>query len=180
MDYKGGYQEKEKQCRELESRIRTLEAQNSKSAQELETRLNTTVQQNKALQENVDRFRGMIFKNASSVQDVPDSKIIDDYNGLIHSIHQIAFRYYSKNVPSKLNHREVSRNQYDFFNSFGKPGLADFELRIRAKIFELLCEGILCRPLFGLDDDHDPHSKSSMEDGLSTFEVALNSFGKGS
>lgn len=49
-------------------------------------------------------------------------------------------------------------------------------MRSRAKIFEILCDEVLCKPVFGVDDSKLGHG---LEENLTAFEIALKSVSKG-
>lgn len=168
--------EKDQRYRALEVRMGNM-TQISANTEELQQRLAATNQQNSELREQVSKFREIILKKTNNqVQATPDSTLMISFGDLRVRIQHIVFKFYRFD-KTHLKLKGASSRQHDFFGLWAR-GYTDAQLkrRARAKIFEILSEGILCRPIFGLDDFD---KTGDLESSLSTFESSLNSLTRG-
>jgi hypothetical protein len=150
--------------------------QSSQNTQELQQRLATLNQQNAELREQVSKFREIILKRTNNqVQTIPDSTLIDSFVDLRVRIQHIVFKFYR--FDRTLHLKAKGTKQYEFFSLFSRDySGSQLQRRVRAKIFEFLCEETLCRPIFGLDDFD---KVGELESSLSIFESTLNSTSRG-
>jgi hypothetical protein len=169
--------DKEQEYRALEVRIGNID-QSSKNTQELQQRLATINQQNIELREQVSKFREIILKRTNNqVQAIPDSTLINSFVDLRVQIQHIVFKFYRFDRAHHLKLKGASSTQQDFFGLFARDfSEAQLKRRARARIFEILSQEILCRPIFGLDDFD---KKGDLESSLCTFESTLNSITRG-
>jgi hypothetical protein len=176
-DYEKLRREKDQEYRELEVRMGNM-TQISANTEELQQRLAATNQQNSELREQVSKFREIILKKTNTqVQTTPDSTVINSFADLRVRIQHIVLKFYRIDKNHHLKLKSATSRQHEFFVLWGSS-FSDSQLkrRARAKIFEILSEGLLCRPIFGLDDFD---KNGDLEANLSYFESTLNSLPRG-
>lgn len=179
QDYDVYKQQNEQGHRTVEIKPVSL-SQSPDDVRDLLHQLATTKERNQELQGQVTKLRDIILERAGhGSQDPPEFTISTTFCGLIARMQGLVHKFCRCDQAPRHTESSLSVNQREFFDNWDAGRnltTPQRQKRTRAKIFELMCDDILCAPLFGLDA-MEKHGE--LEASLARFEISLNSINLG-